>query len=423
MRILEYQDLEYTQGQIEMLTRIQNELEIFKTTRNNGKVLRVSGFAGTGKTTIIKNIVKYVLERCNFSSLYVLAPTNKAVQVLLSKMDGLNKDYFSTIHRTIYGSPDDKEEMTWAVKQTINRAFVIIEEASMVDKNIKEDLDICFINSFIIYIGDGFQLEPVGTDIKLLANPDILLTEVKRNAGDILNYSIKLREEHKISSFAEFPSIQKIGYLDAINSFSNDVRDDKDVIYITATNKVRVDVNTKTRNRIFAMTNLPQIKDRLIAINNSNNFVNGELFQIDEVEVFVDRVITFKDRFKSVDERVIFCTIDGNPVLLLPATEQASFHAFAFNNLDYDSELLPLVGEENIVFDETGRFPQLSKDVVIATYGYASSCHKSQGSQWDKVYVDQNWLATPGKGWDNVRWRYTAITRAVSELVIVNRTY
>lgn len=421
MEILKYQDLEYTQGQIDMLTTIQKELQIFKTVKSNGKEIRVSGYAGTGKTSVIKNIVAYVKEYCHFSSIHVLAPTNKAVQVLIGKMVGIDKSLFNTIHSTIYGSPDDKESMTWVVKQNINRAFVIIDEASLIDKAIKGDIEACFINSFVIYIGDGFQLEPVGTDIKLLKNPDILLTEVKRNAGDILNYSIKLRTEHKLSSFVEFPSIEKVSFLNAVDLFSKDVKQGLDVIYIVATNKVRVDVNNKTRNRVFESTGVPQVKDRLISIANSAYYANGELLEIEEIKIHVDRIITFVNRFKSVDERVIYCTINNLPFLLLPSTESASFHSFEFNNLDYESELLPLVGEENIVFDETGRFPQLAKAVTIATYGYATSCHKSQGSQWKKVYVDQNWMPQEGKGWDNVRWRYTAITRAEQELVIVNR--
>ena len=421
MKILEYQQLDYTDGQIEMLSKIETELRLFNTTKSSGKELRVSGVAGSGKTSVIKNIVMFARQYCSFSSYHVLAPTNKAVQVLVSKMVDIDKSFFSTIHSTIYGSPEDKVAMTWTIKDYINRAFVVIDEASLIDKAIKEDIDECFVNSFIIYIGDGFQLEPVGTDIKLLKNPDILLTEVKRNAGDILNYSIKLRTEYKLADYSEFLSIKKVSFLNAIDLFSKDVREGLDVIYIVATNKVRVDVNNKTRNRVFNNTGVPQIQERLIAIANSAYFANGELFEIETINIHTDRIITFADRFKTVDERVIFCTINELPVLILPNTESASFQPYAFSNLDYESELLPLVGEENIVFDETGRFPQLAKRVTIATYGYATSCHKSQGSQWNKVYVDQNYLPALGRGWDNVRWRYTAITRAVNELVIVNR--
>lgn len=417
-KILTYNTLEYTLDQVNMLSTIQDKIDEYIDNKVKNVQLRVSGYAGTGKTTVIKNILKYAIEHGRFSENIVLAPTNKAVLVLRDKMVDVKPEYFSTIHAYIYGSPDDKDSMTWSLKKSVSRVCVIVEESSMVNKPVYQDIIDCFQNSVIIFIGDGFQLEPVGEDIGLLKHPDITLTEVKRNAGDILNYSVKLRTEHRLSDFTEFPSIRKSRFIEVIDLYSNAVRNQDDCIYITATNRTRVLINEKVRNRLYSNTNLPQVGDRLISIANSNFYANGELFNIDTIEVHADKIITFRTKFKTTKERCIFCTINGKPVVLLPITEEASFQHYSFSKLDFE-DLVDLIGNDNIEFDETGRFASMPRKIIIATYGYATSCHKAQGSQWKSVYVDQDYM--PSRGWDNVRWRYTAITRAESELTMVVR--
>ena len=62
----------------------------------------------------------------------------------------------------------------------------------------------------------------------------------------------------------------------------------------------------------------------------------------------------------------------------------------------------------------------LNKEVNIATYGYAISCHKAQGQEWDNVYIDAYWLMPV---WDHAKWFYTAITRAKNKVEINNTPY
>jgi hypothetical protein len=59
---------------------------------------------------------------------------------------------------------------------------------------------------------------------------------------------------------------------------------------------------------------------------------------------------------------------------------------------------------------------KVSPDLIISTYGYAVTAHKSQGSQWDKVFVHQNYTAPT---WNPARWYYTAITRAAKNVIVL----
>jgi exodeoxyribonuclease-5 len=61
-----------------------------------------------------------------------------------------------------------------------------------------------------------------------------------------------------------------------------------------------------------------------------------------------------------------------------------------------------------------------NKDVIIATYGYAISCHKAQGQEWDNVYIDAGWLMPV---WDAAKWFYTAITRAKCKVEVTQNKY
>jgi exodeoxyribonuclease-5 len=53
-------------------------------------------------------------------------------------------------------------------------------------------------------------------------------------------------------------------------------------------------------------------------------------------------------------------------------------------------------------------------------FAYALTCHKSQGGQWDAVFVDQGYLTEENLNEDFLRWLYTAITRATKEVFLVN---
>lgn len=411
--IFKYQNLEYTEDQKKLLNYIANEVQEFRQKKLFSRIVKVSGFAGTGKTTLMTNIFNYGKEFGSFSGIIILAPTNKAKVVLQSKVP-LKEEYFNTIHSFIYGSPDD--EGNWVVKTDVKNYFVLVDESSMISGDVYDDIIKTFINSLIVFIGDGFQLEPVGKDIKLLQKPDVLLTEVKRNSGDILDYSIKIRESNKFASYNEFSTIDNISSFKAIDLYVEDIKNNEDVIYIVADNKTRITANTKCRNRLFPNTANPVVGDRFISIANSKIFSNGETFIAEELQFIREKTVIFTDYYENeFTEKVAVCLINGNMCLVMVDTTKPSRIHKEFSYLDLDV-LTDLVGSVNIEWDESGRKFSLKREVVICTYGYAIVCHKAQGSQWNKVYVQPP--AYKPK-WDEARWIYTAITRAISKLIMV----
>lgn len=406
--IFEYSSIDYTDDQTATLNLVANAIDVHSGT----KEVIISGFAGTGKTTILYNMVKYALSNNKFKELFILAPTNKALVVLKSKI-ALNEKYFSTLHSVLYGAPD--EDGQWIQSKTLYNSIVFIDESSMISVEILQDIRKTFQNCLIIYLGDGYQLEPVGNDPKLLKNPNIVLQQVMRNAGDILNYSIDIRNNKKIIAPTSYNTINIVSFNQALNIYIEELKKEKDSIFLVADNKKRVEVNKVVRRALQYNEEIVN-NEKLIAINNSSYLANGETFIINNFKIKNKLLIEFRG-FNDVfyNQYCVCIEVDKKCVIVLPECNTPSFHSSQFSYIDYDI-LEKLVGTDNIQFDESGRYHSLKKEVIICTYAYAISVHKSQGSQWEKVYVNiPNYKAK----WDEGRWYYTAITRAVKELVII----
>jgi hypothetical protein len=105
-------------------------------------------------------------------------------------------------------------------------------------------------------------------------------------------------------------------------------------------------------------------------------------------------------------------------VMHFPALDRPSlYHSQILTSIRKSAPELfnELRGSGYIQFDKQGK-AKLSAEIVISTYGYAVTAHKSQGSQWDKVFVNQNYNAP---SWNPARWYYTAITRSAKDLVVL----
>jgi exodeoxyribonuclease-5 len=156
----------------------------FLSARKAGE-MKVGGFAGTGKTTVIKAVMRE-LEDLRIA---VAALSGKAVSVLRRK--GVTDA--QTIHRTIYDfDPDDR---TFYRKNHLAADAVIIDEASMIDRTLYDDLR--WFGLPILFVGDMGQLEPVGQDVNLMAEDglDVRLTQIHRQAegNPIIEFSVAVR--------------------------------------------------------------------------------------------------------------------------------------------------------------------------------------------------------------------------------------
>lgn len=332
---------------------------------------RLGGFAGTGKTTIIKYIKYHQTLRAYAA---VCAFTGKAVYVLQKK-----DIRATTMHALMYNVvPIGKGQIEFQLKEYLdpNPDLIIVDESSMVSGELYRHL-----KSFgkpILFVGDPGQLEPVGKDNpNLMRETDYTLTQIHRQAeqSPIIQFATKVR-------LGEMPNprythqeglIIKPKKLNASEAIEFDQ-------IICATNKTRTALNEKIRAyKEFAPGGIV-VGDKLMCQRNNTSYgvFNGMIFYVDKIK---------EDKADHW-----LCTVSDG-----------------VGNLKHNLPIWKL--PFRVVLDKDTYVP---REVIHCDYAYAITCHKSQGSEWDKVLVFDEWM--PPKIWDMNRWRYTAITRAAKEL-------
>lgn len=410
--------IEYTDDQLLALNAIVTFLKNPNVYDVKQNTFKLAGYAGTGKTTIIENIFTYARDVLQYD-VYVTAPTNAAIKVLVHNSRNWKSNFinhnekFRTLHSLLYGEPD--EDGNWHPKCNFSKGqLFIIDESSMIDTFINDDINkyVAIRGAKVIKIGDGFQLEPVGPDPQVLKNPDIEMKEVKRHSGMILDYVTKLRKRKR--SFVPSITRNDVHVLPIDHLGGNwlvDVKNNNDSVFIVGTNKSRIHLNILARDYKFGEENKEVLKEfeSMISISNSDTFKNSETFLIQKV--FTIRQLNMIQTKKG-DElgECYYARIKVNNVerelLFFPKTLRPSiYHA------EIDVSTIPF-DLEHLIDVRRYRNKKLSRHVLITTYGYAITAHKSQGSQWEKVYIHNDFWG------DNPRWLYTAASRAISLLTL-----
>lgn len=255
----------------------------------NSRTLRVGGYAGTGKTTLISAVMRELVD----VHIVVCAFTGKAVSVLKSKgiTDAL------TMHRLIYIpvtacsacglEPIDggasrpticprcqstKLKVTFIKTHIIQADLVIVDESSMLTARLVADVE--SLAPKVLYFGDHGQLEPIGDDPGIMRNPDIRLERIHRQAegSGTLRLAHLLRENHHPATWEPTADAEvRKGDLRGIRMSQYDV-------VLCGYNYTRVAVNRRIRaERGFA--GVPQLGERLICLQNDKNIgiYNGQL--------------------------------------------------------------------------------------------------------------------------------------------------
>ena len=336
-------------------------------------ILTIGGYAGTGKTVVLKHLSDY------FPNFAVCAYTGKASDVLRRK--GVSGA--STIHSLIYelekdefGNPvlDPDGCPNFVLKTQIPYDGILLDEGSMVGKIIFSDL--CSFGLPIIVVGDHGQLEPIGNDaFNLMKNPDYTLETIHRNAGEIAYFAEHIRKGYKPSSFA-FQNPKNIIFLNKYSAEPYYTQADQ---IICAYNKTRVQINRRCREMLGYFSEQPSEGDRIICLKNDKqkNLFNGMQG-------------TIKKLFKKPKNKMLFAVDDFD-------------HEVLFDPMQFNQEK----------FDSNGR----SKDDPIPfDYSYCITAHKSQGSEYGKVMV----IEQRCEAWDHRRWAYTAASRAKEKVFWVS---
>jgi exodeoxyribonuclease-5 len=328
------------------------------------QVVSLGGYAGTGKTTV----VCYLKEQ--LPGFAVCAYTGKAAHGL--RLKGVDA---GTIHGRIYNpSPQPGGGVMFVRKQPfeVGCEGFLVDEASMVSKVAYEDL--LRFNMPIIAVGDHGQLEAIGDDANLMAEPMYRLETIHRNAGVIACFAEHLRKGKPPRSFQ---GDGKVRLVDA-NCVTDRMLLRADQI-ICAFNRTRCAANQHIR-RLLGHKGLVEKGDRIVCLRNNRNagLFNGQQGTVTKVH---------KGRVPRLD-----FVADGGAL---------------YDGVPYDPRCF---GREKPDFDYNPDAPH------PFDYAYAVTAHKAQGSEWDRVLV----MEPPACGWwDHKRWAYTAASRAKRRLTWV----
>lgn len=381
---------------------IRSVFDWLGSAKSGPPVFRVFGYAGTGKTTLIKELV----EKYGEDRVLVGAYTGKAAMVLRQK--GVRKA--QTIHQLAYRVRGEKQhektlkfEPVFAANEYVDEGYemIVLDECSMVDESMAVDL--LALRLPILVFGDPAQLPPVkGTGFFTdspgypIDRPDVMLTEVHRQAREspILRAATAIREgrdlaygrwerEHGSLEIVRCPSFAAV-----------DVHPEAQVI--CGRNATRSAHNARVR-RALGRGELPENGDRLICLRNNHRagLLNGELC-----------TALGSDDLPPRDDH----TDEQGDVLTRENAFQLRFRKDDGEELARIAWLGPFRGENMALRPFRERTAAEEFD-----FAYAITCHKAQGSQWDRVVVFDERACFRQEA---IRWAYTAVTRAARHLVI-----
>lgn len=388
-----------------ILTKKQEEgLKIaIERYKNKEKYTCISGYAGTGKSTLVKFIIQALgvpEDKVCYATF-----TGKAAQVLLKKG---NKNVL-TLHRLLFES-FPKPDGTFYRKPVIDiyEDIVIVDEVSMAPKSLIQQL--FKYNVHVICLGDPFQLPPVDKDEDngLLAHPHIFLDEIMRQAqeSEIIRLTMDIREGKPIM----YNNKGKEALILKKNELNTGMLQWADQILV-GTNATRVGINNQMRELMGRGTK-PEDGDKIICLRNYWNVL------AENADPLVNGTIGYINN--SFDSFVQIPRYLGGGQIATIECNFISDSNVNFGNLSMDTKMI-LTGEKCVDWKTAYRLNTNIRTRKLLplefTYAYAITCHKSQGSEWDKVLVLEERF--PFDKTEHARWLYTACTRAADKLVLV----
>jgi tRNA A37 threonylcarbamoyladenosine biosynthesis protein TsaE len=444
-----------TQGQSLFFEKMDMFLDTSESKNMSAFILK--GYAGTGKTSLISALVKS-LGPLGLKSL-LLAPTGRAAKV----MSNYSGRAGFTIHKIIYKPKEEGTEggqIFGLQKNYYKDTVFVVDESSMLADDLGggrllQDL-IQFVfqeaSNRLVLVGDTAQLPPVGSTQSPALQKDYLihhyrlnveeieLTEVMRQetASGILYNATLLRKEllQKKPEISLFTS----GFKDFYRMTSDKLEDGlryaydhagvENTIIITRSNKTAVQYNKYIRFVIHGFEEEITAGDFLMIVKNNYTYMNDS----DKVNFLANGDFAEVRKIRSFEEiyGLRFATLE---LKLLDYPDEPSFEAKvildtlysespALTTLQY-KELYRQVAEDyQDVKNKRERIELIKKDPYLSAlqvkFAYALTCHKSQGGQWEMVFIDQGYLTEEQVNEEFIRWVYTAVTRATKKAFMVN---
>jgi exodeoxyribonuclease-5 len=343
--------------------------------RGEPQLFRLFGYAGAGKTTLARQLAEDTDGEVAFAAF-----TGKAALVLRSKgCKGAR-----TIHSLIYKPRDaEAEEPVFVLNEesaVARAALVIIDECSMVDEALGRDL--LSFGRPVLVLGDPAQLPPVrGGGFFTDAEPDVMLTEVHRQAADnpIIRMSMTVREGGRLDpgAYGESSVIFRADIDSAAVTASDQL--------LVGVNRTRRAYNRRMRELFGRHAEFPEAGDKLVCLRNNaaKGLLNGGVWIVKSTA--------------AMRRKKLAMTVAP----------------------DDDPARKPLrigVAPEFFTGTEDSLTAQARRQSDEFDYGYALTVHKAQGSQWNSVVLfDESFAFREHRS----RWLYTGITRAAERLTVV----
>ena len=370
------------------------------------KYVTICGYAGTGKSTLIKFAIEALgvpKDKIAYATF-----TGKAAEVLRKK----GNEGACTLHKLLYDHfPKPGGGFIRKPKTSIGYKIVVVDEISMAPKSMIEML--LKHDCFCIFVGDNFQLPMIdkneGHDY--LENRHIFLSQVMRQAAEseIIQISMKIRNGEPIDFMKgkEVIIIPKSELVEGHLTWADQI--------LCGTNATRENINRQMRE-IYGFSGLPQDGEKMICLRNywDDCADNGDALVNGTTGILRNPFETFRmiPNYIPIDNHRMdviqgdFVTSDGS----------------TFNSVEMDKNLLidgvKCITDGKILF-RLGKLKNKIGDIVPRefAFGYAITTHKAQGSEWDKVLVIEEKFPFPKE--EHARWLYTAVTRASEKLVLV----
>ena len=426
------------------------------------EIFILKGYAGTGKTYIISNIVKN-LWKIN-KSVVLLAPTGRSAKVLSSYC---NKEAF-TVHKEIFYTKNNFSgnlEFTLKINKHKNTIF-IVDEASMISTNRGDGVGLfsqSLLDNIIKYVYSGFkcklliigdvaQLPPVKSNISYALDDEYLEKEYNKSINSVeLTDVVRQEKESGILSFAtsvrnkiENDFFEDISFNSEIFSDVVKVEDGEQLMnliqdsynnygieetaIIVRSNKRANLYNISVRDKILNNENIISVGDLLMVIKNNyfwlNNkrdlgfIANGDIIKIEEIHN-IQNIYGFK--FAEVKISMVdYPKISPFETVLLLDSLFINTPALDFNIMNklYQEILKDYMNVKTKYKRHMGVKNNKFFNALQVKFAYSFTCHKSQGGQWSSIFLEFPFLPN-GMDEDFFRWLYTAITRAKSKLHLI----
>lgn len=350
----------------------------------------IAGYAGTGKTTIVKIIID-LLGLNKYNVLYV-AFTGKATNILRIK-----GNMAFTIHKTfynIYKNSHGKIQFNRKNNLSSTIKLIVVDELSMINDKMIDD--IISFNIPIIALGDPGQLPPIFGGNRFIDNSDIFLTEIMRQTDEsgILTLATMARENKqiKIGSYGN-SKVVETGTLKDLSIY--------DVI-LCWKNETRQFINANMRNFYNYKSRYPVKGEKLICLKN-NYFHEIDYFDIPIFLVNGLNCVALSDSVLK-DKSDTTLLIEYKPDFI---TNDAMFFMTKCYKHIFDSYVEKIPKDVEVDPDDD--------EIVYLDYGYALTVHKSQGSEWNKVLIVDDYA---GSKEVYQKWLYTAITRGKHSITL-----